>query len=60
VKLTLDHTDHGTVARLDCPPRQQPTWLTIKHNEAFYIRAASASELLSPSMAASYIKEHWK
>lgn len=57
--LKLDVTDQGTVARIDCPPRAQPTWLNNKAGPEFYIRAASSTEPLPADKWSQYIKEHW-
>jgi hypothetical protein len=60
--LKLDVTYQGTVARIDCPPRAQPTWLNNEDNKAapeFYIRAASSSEPLPVDKWSQYIKERW-
>ncbi len=61
--LKLDVTEQGTVARIDCPPRAQPTWLNTKDNKAgpeFYIRAASSTESLPADKWSQYIKERWR
>jgi serine/threonine protein kinase len=60
--LNLDVTEQGTVARIACPPRAQPTWLNDKGNKSgpeFYIRAASATEPLPVDKWPQYIKERW-
>ena len=60
--LKLDVTEQGTVARIDCPLRAQPTWLNNEDNKAgpdFYIRAASSSEPLPVDKWSQYIKERW-
>jgi predicted HTH transcriptional regulator len=60
--LKLHVTERGTVARIDCPPRAQPTWLNDKNNKAgpeFYIRAASSTEPLPVDRWPQYITERW-
>lgn len=60
--LKLEITEQGTVARIDCPARAQPTWLNNEDNKAgpeFYIRAASSSEPLPANEWSQYIKERW-
>ncbi len=57
--LKLDVTEQGTVARIDCPPRAQPTWLNNKAGPEFYIRAASSTEPLPADKWSQYIKERW-
>lgn len=59
--LKLDVTDQGTVARIYCPPRAQPTWLIGKagQQQAFFIRAASSTQPLSPDRWSQYITERW-
>jgi Protein kinase domain/Putative DNA-binding domain len=57
--LKLDVTEQGTVARIGCPPRAQPTWLNDKAGPEFYIRAASSTEPLPADKWSQYIKERW-
>lgn len=57
--LKLSVTEQGTVARIDCPRRAQPTWLTDKTGPEFYIRAASSTEPLAADKWSHYIKQHW-
>lgn len=59
VDLKLDVTEQGTVARIVCPARAQPTWLISKAGPEFYIRAASSTELLPADRWSQYIKERW-
>lgn len=57
--LKVEVTGQVTVARIDCPPRAQPTWLISKAGQEFYIRAASATQALSADKWSQYIKERW-
>jgi serine/threonine protein kinase len=57
--LKLDVTEQGTVARVGCPPRAQPTWLNNKAGQDFYIRAASSTEPLPVDKWSPYVKERW-
>jgi len=57
--LKLDVTEQGTVARIGCPPRAQPTWLNNKAGPEFYIRAASSTEPLPTERWSQYVKERW-
>jgi predicted HTH transcriptional regulator len=57
--LKLDVTEQGTVARIGCPPRVQPTWLNNKAGPEFYIRAASSTEPLPTERWSQYVKERW-
>jgi len=57
--LKLHVTEQGTVARIGCPPRAQPTWLISKAGQEFYIRAASSTESLPVDRWSQYIKERW-
>lgn len=59
VRLTVERTSRGQVARIDCPARVQPTWLTVDDKQEFYVRAAAASVPLDPGRWPTYIKERW-
>lgn len=60
VGLFLEETDHGTVARIECPRRSQPTWVTTSDGkQEFYIRAGSGTDLIPPAAWGRYISEHW-
>jgi serine/threonine protein kinase len=59
LQLSFDRTDSGTVARVQCAKRDRPTYLTIRGDEYFYCRTASASESLPVSRAHAYITDHW-
>jgi serine/threonine protein kinase len=59
LRLRLEPTDDGTVARIDCPARSSETWLTHSGQEEFYVRQASTSCKIPPSAAARYIRERW-
>ena len=60
LRLTLERTRAGTVARVECPRRIRETWLMLNNQqEEFFIRAASSTELLRPMKAVAYIREHW-
>jgi hypothetical protein len=65
MRLSLEHLDGHTMARVECVSRGSPTWLKFvdklmmadKQHECyeFYVRSGSASDLLSPPDAVRYI-----
>jgi hypothetical protein len=59
LNLSFEQTEAGTVARIECPKRDQPTYLMWERNEEFYCRAASSSEPLTLSKVVAYVSEHW-
>jgi len=59
VSVTFPEIDGLIICRLSVSPANQPAYLQYRGDERFYIRAGNASQPLTVSKAADYIRTHF-